>query len=161
MSVEKDMAAIAEQELAIQFDQFGAETAWLVGSKLRAEAVRLGAGMLFEVQVGGRVLFTGATGDVTVSQGDWIRRKRNTVMWFGKSSYWVGLKMAANSWTLESRYGMSLSEYAIDGGGFPITLRGTGVVGSVIASGLVQREDHALVVKVLAEVLGVRVAELQ
>ena len=161
MSVEKDMDVIAAQESALVFDQFGPDTAWIVGCRLRDEAVRLGKGMLFEVQVGGRVLFTAGTGEVTVSQGDWIRRKRNTVMWFGKSSYSVGLKMERNAWTLESRYGMSLSTYAIDGSGFPITLRGTGLVGSVIASGLTQREDHALVVKVLAETLGVEVPELE
>ena len=41
------------------------------------------------------------------------------------------------------------------GGGFPITLAGTGCIGAVTVSGLPQREDHSLVVEALAHVLGV------
>jgi uncharacterized protein (UPF0303 family) len=53
-----------------------------------------------------------------------------------------------------------LADYAAHGGGFPIVLRGTGLIGTVVASGLPQREDHAMVVAALAEALGVQVAGL-
>jgi uncharacterized protein (UPF0303 family) len=45
--------------------------------------------------------------------------------------------------------------YAAHGGAFPVNVRGVGVVGTVAVSGLPQLEDHALVVEVLAEFLGV------
>lgn len=61
---------------------------------------------------------------------------------------------------MEERHGLTLAEYALHGGGFPIVLRGTGYVGSVIASGLAQREDHAMVVAALSEVLGMSVPTL-
>jgi len=62
--------------------------------------------------------------------------------------------------TIEARHGLTLADYAMHGGGFPIILRGTGVVGSVISSGLHQRVDHGMVVDALAGVLGIDVERL-
>jgi uncharacterized protein (UPF0303 family) len=45
--------------------------------------------------------------------------------------------------------------FAPAGGGFPITLKGLGVVGVVTVSGLPQRDDHAFVVENIATFIGV------
>ena len=159
--MEKDLEQIAEQERLLQFSQFGANTAWAVGCVLREEATRRGKAMTFEVQVAGRVLFLACTEGGSPGQADWVRRKRNTVMRFGRSSYAVGLQLQLEGQTLEARHGLSLTDFAAHGGGFPIVLTGTGMVGSVIASGLPQREDHAMVVRVLAQIVGVDVPKLE
>ena len=155
MSIESDLKAIAEQEQQLQFAAFGADTAWSVGSRLRDDALARRAAMTFEIQVAGRTLFLATTEGAPAGQLDWIRRKRNVVMRFGKSSYAVGLQLELEGKTIEQRHGLTLTDYAMHGGGFPITLRGSGVVGSVIASGLHQRVDHAMVVAAMAHVLGV------
>ena len=160
MSIETDLKTIATQERELQFESFGAETAWLVGCKLRADALSREAAMTFEIQVAGRTLFLATTEGAPAGQLDWIRRKRNVVMRFGRSSYAVGLQLEHEGKTIEERHGLTLTDYAMHGGGFPITLRGTGCVGSVIASGLHQRVDHAMVVEALAGVLGVQVQAL-
>ena len=46
--------------------------------------------------------------------------------------------------TFEEQMRLDPDEYAAHGGGFPITVRGVGVVGVVTVSGLPQLEDHAL-----------------
>jgi uncharacterized protein (UPF0303 family) len=127
---------------------------------LRERAVQLGKPMTFQIQLAGRVLFEAATEGASGGQADWIRRKRNTVMRFGRSSYAVGLQLELEGQTMEARHGLLLADYAAHGGGFPVVLRGTGLVGTVVASGLPQREDHALVVAVMAEVLGAAVEGL-
>ena len=109
MGVEKDLATIAEQERALQFDRFGAEMAWVIGCGLREEAVRIGKAMTFEIQVAGRVLFLAATEGASGGQADWVRRKRNTVMRFGRSSYAVGLQLELDGQTMEARHGLALS----------------------------------------------------
>jgi uncharacterized protein (UPF0303 family) len=160
VSIESDLKAIAEQEKQLQFEAFGADTAWQVGSRLREDALARRAAMTFEIQVAGRTLFLATTEGAPAGQLDWIRRKRNVVMRFGKSSYAVGLQLELEGKTIEERHGLTLTDYAMHGGGFPITLRGTGVVGSVIASGLHQRVDHAMVVAAVARALGVTVETL-
>lgn len=158
--IEKDLEIIASQEPRLVFPAFSADAAWQVGSLLRSKAVERGAGMTFEIQLAGRVLFACSTDGAVPGQADWIRRKRNVVMRFGRSSYAVGLQLKLEAKTIEERHGLTLADYAMHGGGVPLVLAGTGLVGSVVASGLDQRTDHMLVVQALAQVLRVEIPEL-
>jgi uncharacterized protein (UPF0303 family) len=115
--------------------------------------------MTFEIQVAGRTLFACTTDGAPAGQADWIRRKRNTVMRFGRSSYAMGLMLELEGKTIEARHGLTLADFAMHGGGFPVVLRGTGLVGSVVLSGLPQR-DHAMVVEAISTVLGVEAPAL-
>lgn len=160
MSIRIDLEVIAQQERELQFYLFSAETAWEIGNLLYQEATARKASMSFEIQIAERTLFYAAAGFPPADQMEWIRRKRNVVTRFGRSSYAVGLELQEQGKTLEQKYGLTVAEYATHGGAFPIVLRGTGCVGSVIASGLPQREDHAIVVDALAAVLGVEVVRL-
>ena len=159
-TVEDDLRILAEQEQLLQFASFGEETAWAVGSALRAEAVARGVGMTFEIQIASRTLFACSTDGAAPGQADWIRRKRNVVMRFARSSYAMGLQLQMEGKTIEERHGLTLADYAVHGGGVPLVLLGTGCVGSVVASGLEQRTDHAMVVRALAGPLGIAVPEL-
>ena len=96
----------------------------------------------------------------TPNNVDWIRRKRNVVQRFHRSSYAVGLELQQGQKTLADTIGVEARDYATHGGCFPINLRGTGCVGTITVSGLPQRDDHALVVEVLAEFLGQPLEEL-
>ena len=160
MGIEQDLATIAAQERVLVFQNFSAETAWELGCRLRQDAVRRGAAMTFEIQVAGKTFFMTATDGASAGQVNWIRRKRNVVHLFEKSSYAVGLELEMTGKTIEERHGLSLMDYAMHGGAFPLVLRGTGCIRSVIASGLAQREDHNIVVEALAAILGVQVARL-
>jgi len=153
MALPEDIARIKLQESKLQFPAFSADLAWTIGSKLREGALARNAAMTFEIQVASRPLFLAATDGAPAGQADWLRRKRNTVLRFGRSSYQVGLVLEQEGQTLEARHGLTLADYAAHGGGFPITLTGTGVIGTIVASGLPQREDHNLVIAVLSEVL--------
>ena len=158
--LEEDLRVLTAQEVSLQIARFGPDEAWAVGSRLRADAVARGAAMTFDVQMAGRTLFTATTAGAAPSQLDWIRRKRNVVMRFARSSYAMGRLLELEGRTLEERHGLTLADYAMHGGGFPILLAGTGLVGCVVASGLDQRTDHAMVVRALAEVFGLDVPEL-
>ena len=159
-TIQRDLDIIAKQERLLHFETFSARTAWLLGSRLRAEAEDRNAAMTFEIQLAGRTLFLAATDAAPAGQLDWIRRKRNVVARFGRSSYAIGLELELSGKTIEQRHGLTLADHAMHGGGFPIALHGTGVVGSVVASGLTQRLDHALAVDALAAILGIQVERL-
>ncbi|GAC1358991.1 MAG: heme-degrading domain-containing protein [Acidobacteriaceae bacterium] len=151
---------VADHERALQFDTFSASLAWEIGSLLRSDALARTASMTFEIQLAGRTLFACATDGAPAGQADWIRRKRNTVMRFSRSSFAIGLQLDLEDKTLEARHGLSLVDYAAHGGGFPIVLKGTGCVGSIVASGLTQRVDHEMVVTAIASALGIPVPPL-
>ncbi|HEY5331000.1 MAG TPA: heme-degrading domain-containing protein [Acidobacteriaceae bacterium] len=155
MGAVEDLAVIARQEEVLRWDGFDADVAWRLGSVMREMLVERGAGGTVEIEVAGQVLFTAATIGATPGQADWIRRKRNTVRRFGRSSYAVGRQLERDGETMEARHGLTLADYAAHGGGFPVWVRGVGCVGSIIVSGMPQRDDHNLVVAAMAKVLGV------
>jgi uncharacterized protein (UPF0303 family) len=45
-------------------------------------------------------------------------------------------------------------DYVLAGGGFPVSVRGAGVIGAVVVSGLPERGDHGMVVDALCDFLG-------
>lgn len=156
----RDLELMAEQEKGLVFSQFNGDVAWALGSRLREIAMRKGRPVAMGVWMAGQTLFYATTAGTTTGNEDWLRRKRRTVERFARSSYRVGTEMRRDGTTIEAKHGLTLAEYADHGGGFPITLEGTGVIGAVVLSGLVQREDHALVVEALMAVTGVEVPRL-
>jgi uncharacterized protein (UPF0303 family) len=156
----EDLERITRQERRLWFERFDAGTAWELGSRLKMAAEVRGAALVIDVGLCGWQLFHCAMPGTTPDNADWARRKRNTVLRFHRSSYAVGLSLQRQGTTLEAKAGVPLSDYATHGGGFPILLAGQTCIGAITVSGLPQREDHELIVAVLAEYLGHPLAEL-
>ena len=160
MSIEQDIERVARQEERLRFPGFDANTAWTVGTRLRAVAASRGLAVAIDIQVNGHLLFFAAMPGTTPDNIDWIRRKRNVVLHFHRSSYAIGLELRQQRTTLAEKIGLNDRDYAPHGGCFPIKLPGTGCLGTITVSGLPQRADHELIVEVLAELLGQPLAEL-
>jgi uncharacterized protein (UPF0303 family) len=150
LTLRNDLKLIAQQESVLQFAHFNAEMAWSLGSLLRSRLTERGASGSIEIDLAGHVLFACATPGATPGQADWIRRKRNVVRRFHRSSYAIGRQLELEEQTLESRHALTLTDYAVHGGGFPLVLRDSGCVGAIVLSGLPQREDQSLVVATIA-----------
>ncbi len=155
-----DLTRLALQEKQLQFDAFTPETAWQLGSRLKEAVEARGKAVAIDIQVAGHLLFFFAMPGATPDNVDWIRRKRNVVLHYHRSSYAVGLDLRLNKTTLLDRAGLTVRDYAAHGGCFPILLRGTGCVGTITISGLPQREDHNVIIEVLASWLNHPVSEL-
>lgn len=151
--IENDLEKIALQEQRLQFAAFNASVAWELGCALKAAAEKRGAAVAIDIQLHGHPLFFYAMPGTTPDNSEWIRRKRNVVMRYHRSSYSIGLKHDRARTTLHSTTGLDLRDYSTHGGCFPLMLTGTGCVGTITISGLPQREDHSLVVSVLQEYL--------
>ena len=158
--IEADLARIARQEQRLQFTHFDHTTAWELGCRLKAAAEAQGAALAIEIRLAGETVFLHAMAGTTPLNTDWARRKRNLVELTHKSSYAVGLGLQRDGQTLEAKLGLATRDYAAHGGSFPLRLAGGGCIGVVTVSGLPQREDHALIVAVLADYLGQPLAEL-
>jgi uncharacterized protein (UPF0303 family) len=160
MSAAEDLPILEAQEAALLFPSFDANTAWRLGSLMRDMLLARHAGGTVEIELAGQVLFACATPGATPGQADWIRRKRNTVRRFAHSSYWVGRTLERDGETLQSRHGLELRDFAAHGGGFPLNLQGSGCIGSIILSGLPQRDDHILVVTAISQTLNIPIPSL-
>lgn len=147
-----DLRQLALQEERLRFAKFTEETAWEIGTKLRALAGTRKLPIVIDIRLTNRQLFYSALAGSTPDNPDWVRRKSNVVFRYLKSSYRVGRELAAKKGTLDEHRGVSPLDYAPHGGSFPIHVEGAGIIGAITVSGLPQQEDHNLVVEVLAAV---------
>ncbi|WP_157584455.1 heme-degrading domain-containing protein [Spirosoma arboris] len=155
-----DLARLALQEEQLQFDVFTNDTAWQLGMRLKDAVEARGKAVAIDIQFTGQPLFFFAMPGTTPDNVDWIRRKRNVVLHYHRSSYAIGLELKKNQTTLLDKAGLAVRDYAPHGGCFPIWIRGSGFVGTITISGLPQREDHNVIVEVLATWLNCPLSEL-
>ncbi|MBO0931001.1 heme-degrading domain-containing protein [Fibrella aquatilis] len=155
-----DLTRITFQEERLQFDTFTPETAWQLGMRLKAAVEALGKAVAIDIQLVNQPLFFFAMPGTTPDNVDWIRRKRNVVHRYHRSSYAIGLELKQTQTTLQDRPWLDVQDHAAAGGCFPVWLRGTGFIGTITISGLPQRQDHNIVVAVLCDWFGVPASEL-
>ena len=153
-TLRRDLALIARQEAELVFPSFDADTAWNLGRALREAAQARGVAVAIDIRRGQDIQFFHAMEGTAPENADWARRKRNTVELVRRSSYALGLQNRLNPRTLEENLALPARDYCCHGGCFPIRVQGAGHIGTVTVSGLPQREDHNLVVEVLAKMLG-------
>jgi uncharacterized protein (UPF0303 family) len=102
-----------------------------------------------EVRRCGRTVFQAALPGTSPDNDDWIARKTRVVERFGHSTLHERVRHEESGTTFTERTGLPESQYAAHGGGFPLAVAGTGVVGVLLVSGLPQIADHELCVEAL------------
>lgn len=160
MSVAEDVAAIIAQEQALVFDRFGEAAAFAIGSAIYERAMREDLALVVDVRLWDRALFFAATPGTTAANADWVRRKVNVVRMTQNSTYQLAVARPGEERSFPADRGLSASDYVLAGGGFPIRVRGVGVVGAITVSGLPEREDHAVVVAAICAHLGLDYGQL-
>ncbi|KAL4788317.1 hypothetical protein BJX76DRAFT_316196 [Aspergillus varians] len=174
----RDLAA-QESSPSTLFTSFTSTTAWTLGLALRDRILSLPATQrkpaLISITLSGalepHVVFQCATEPGTLADNEvWVRRKRNTVLRWGVSSWLMRQKMIAGQRGVtdgveeafvgkfalaSSSGGKNADEFAIHGGGFPVRVQGVdGVVGVIVVSGLKQEDDHQVIVEVVKDFIG-------
>jgi uncharacterized protein (UPF0303 family) len=157
--LQADLARLAEQEERLQLPALDADVAWAIGTQLRAMALARGAAVTIEIRIGADTVFFHAMRGAAPANADWARRKRNVSELLDQSSYRVGRQLALELATIEAKMGLPTRDYATHGGSVPLRVNGTRL-GTVTISGLPQRDDHEMVVEVLAALAGVPLVQI-
>jgi uncharacterized protein (UPF0303 family) len=161
MGLHEDLAIIARQERELELPRLDADTAWDLGSRLRALAHERQLPVVIDIRRFGQPLFYTAMDGTTPDNVEWVRRKNNVVARFHRSSYAVGIKEKIKGETICESQGLALADYATHGGSFPLSVAGAGIVGSATVSGLPMRADHELVIEAICKLLGRDYSELK
>jgi uncharacterized protein (UPF0303 family) len=144
------LAELARQEEELQFDSFDNDTAHALGLHLAAAARAQQLAVTVDIRRNGQQLFHAALPGTAPDNDAWLMRKSRVVDRFGMSSFRVGERARQEGTTFEAQMRLDPDLYAAHGGAFPVTVRGTGVIGTVAVSGLPELEDHVFVVEQLA-----------
>lgn len=150
--------ALKQDGDSFTLDSFTVDDAWVLGNLLRRRLLPLPTATVISIALAnsGQVLFQSVTGSGVMPDNEaWVRRKRNTVLRWGTSTWLMHCKYDGDEAAFRAKFGMSeeaASGYAIHGGAVPIRVKGVeGVVAVVVVSGLKQHEDHGVIVEVIKE----------
>jgi len=106
-----------------------------------------------EIRVGDWTVFHASLPGSSPENDWWMNRKARVVMKTGHSTLYERVLAEETGVDWFAKHGVSEEEYAIHGGGLPINVKGKGLVGVLLISGLPQVEDHLLGVEILTEYL--------
>lgn len=150
-----DLESILADERRLQFDDF-----------TNAEGIKLGLALLnaaqtrslivaVEVQlINGLSVFHGALDGAQPLFDEFAARKVRTVVRWQHASLFLSRTLARSGRSFVEEFGIEEgTAYTRFGGGFPIAVRGAGIVGAVSVSGLSEEEDHRLVIETLSALL--------
>lgn len=150
--------SLAEEQQALALRAFDYETAWRLGARMQAEAAARQLPVAIEISHGETLVFFALLPGATPDNVDWTRRKRAVALRFHQSSLYMRLLCERHGWDFAQRFRLSPDGFAASGGGVPVTVEGTGVVGAAAVSGLPDIEDHALVADALRYIRGEQLA---
>lgn len=123
---------------------FTSQTAWALGSAIRAKLVAFAKPTVIDISLAqqNHCLFHCTVHSGTTPDNDqWVNRKRNTVLRWNCSTWFMHNKFVGDEALFASKFalGQTAGQYAIHGGGWPVRVRGVeGIVAVVVVSGLRQ-----------------------
>jgi uncharacterized protein (UPF0303 family) len=142
-------AELLDQEAHLQLPHCSDADALWIGRWLLDTAEARGLVVAIEVWRGARLIFRAAREGTNAHNDVYLAGKRRVVEHFGHSSFYERRRHEVNGTTFEAATSLAFPEWAPHGGGVPLIVGGTGLVGVAIVSGLPMEADHALVVEAL------------
>ncbi|WP_240229776.1 heme-degrading domain-containing protein [Devosia lacusdianchii] len=152
MAVAEDIELVKKQERELVLAAFDETVAYELGTAIRQRAITEKLGLVVDIRTWDRQMFFAATTGTSADNAEWVRRKINTVRRFQRASYRMVLERGEAPFSPQS--GVDPADYVIAGGGFPIRVKGAGIIGCLTISGLPGRNDHGVAVAALATHLG-------
>lgn len=155
----RDLESLAAIEQSLVFPSFTANTAWELGNALRFRLLDFPDPAVINISLANsnQLLFHTVTRSGTQADNDtWVARKRETVLRWGFSSWYMHNKLGGDEAKFAAKYmlGERAGNYAIHGGGFPVRVKGVeGIVGVIVVSGLKQEWDHQVIVETVEKYL--------
>ena len=144
---------LRDQEARLVLPSLDENDAVAIGLRLLERATERDLPVTIEVRRASRVVFRAARNGTNAHNDMYVAGKARIVERFGHSTMLERLRHEADGTTFAEATSLAFPEWAPHGGGFPLIVAGTGVVGVAIVSGLPQQDDHALIVEVLGEYL--------
>ena len=152
MSIESDIVLVKQQEQDLVLALFDESVAFTLGSAIRDRALAEGLALVVDIRTWDRQMFFAATAGTSADNAEWVRRKINTVRRFQRASYRMVLERGEVPFSPQS--GADPADHVIAGGGFPLRVKGAGIIGCLTISGLPGRSDHGVAVDALCDHLG-------
>ncbi len=140
--------ATAQEEL-FQFEHFHSEDAWKLGNILVEIAKEKGFAPALSIRLNnGFTLFQFGFDNTGLDHENWMQRKLNTTKVKQFSTLKAMYLLKTMNITLADWF-MEEATYSTCPGAFPIKIKGTGMIGTILVSGISVEDDHNLIIEAL------------
>lgn len=143
---------LLEEEMELAFPSFSNEDALRLGQIIIEKAKENPIPLGVEIVLNGLMVFRYYSTGITRDHEMWLARKRKSVELRDSSSLRLTVYFEQCNATFED-WKLNPNEYCTGGGGYPIRIKGSGVVGSICASGYADKDDHAIIVEAIKQFL--------
>ena len=150
MAAAEDIALVKRQEQELVLTEFDEAVAFKLGSSIYQRALAEGLGLVVDIRSWDRQMFFAATAGTSADNAEWVRRKINTVRRFQRASYRMVLERGGDA-VFPEVINAPPEDFVVAGGGFPIRVKGAGIIGALTISGLPGRNDHGVAVAALCD----------
>lgn len=155
MNLDRYIAIVRRQEELLQFSHFDRKDAWDLGNIFVSEIAARNHALSVSIRLfSGLNVFQYAPEGTNLNNEHWMTRKFNMVRDKEQSSLLTAMVWKQGKESVLQQ-GLDPARYAACGGGFPVRVRGNGVIGAVLVSGLYHLMDHAILVECIGRYLGV------
>ncbi len=142
-------ASLLEIEKELTFSSFSRADALRLGQLINEASAGYPEPIAAEITINGLVVYRYFQDGARPDSELWLERKRNAVELMQMGSLRFGCMLEESGESLESRK-LNPDDFAPGGGGMPIILAGTGVIGSVCVSGEPDHlDDQAIVTRAM------------
>lgn len=160
IDLKKAYEIVETQEKLLQFDSFTNANAWELGCLMVEEVKKRGIELAICIRkINGNIVFQYATDGTSTINQKWMQRKFNTVSSMEMSSLLatVDANITGNDLTVHA---FSKTDFVLCGGGFPVRIKGSGIVMVITVSYLPHEKDHDFIICCLEKYLGIEVPHL-
>src|SRR5258706_8285239 len=140
--MEEILKQLIKEEEELQFIKFNEDTAWQIGSNLVTQAITDRLPITIDITRGDHQVFHASRPGTSADNDEWVKRKVRLVYRFGHSSFYIGQLLKSKGKRLEEAYLISESLYAPNGGSFPILLKRTSGISTIIAFVLSKEKEY-------------------
>ncbi|CAA9958235.1 hypothetical protein CFE70_001780 [Pyrenophora teres f. teres 0-1] len=154
----RDLLELAREEKSFTFNHFTCEHAWVIGNILRNSLRTAECPALIHISIANQTLFhSPSLPGMMPDHEKWAERKRNTVLRWGHSTWFVSCQFDGDFKRFTDHHAMGGDErsmYTLEGGGYPVFVKGVeGVVGTIVIVGLGMdsQQSHGVVIKAVEE----------
>jgi uncharacterized protein (UPF0303 family) len=145
---EYDRLGKEEEDLA--FESFSRRDAWNLGSLIVEKTKNNPQPLGLEIYLNGLLVFKYFPDGITRDHELWLNRKHRSVMLREMSSLrlkWMAEKNGSkiSDWKLEP------NDYFLGGGGYPVKIKKTGMIGLILATGTNDIDEHNSIVEAIRE----------
>jgi uncharacterized protein (UPF0303 family) len=150
MDANAEFERLGAEEEELAFESFSRRDAWNLGSLIVEKTKNNPQPLGLEIYLNQFLVFRYFPAGITRDHELWLNRKRRTVELREISSLRMK-RMAEKTGSSVSDWKLDPNDYCLGGGGYPVKIKNTGMIGIILATGTNDIDEHNTIVGAIRE----------